>query len=225
MFALNPTNAESAATFLAKASAGPLPSKTSSISVMAKIAIAAGCIAAVGLLLLIIFFFLRKRKQASADTEKPQTNSDYYDSFQGHSPTTLGSESGRNHLSSIDTTSNPHQLFAIPSMSPPKTEELHGISSPSEMEAHNQEAVELQGSVGGLYPTPTRKSFDYRHAERVLDSNYHQDTIHEIISPQSASQQTDFAQGTWHERRSTGTYSSRTTESTEHSLERGVKDI
>jgi hypothetical protein len=224
VFSLNPTNAEPAADFQAKAIAQPSPGVSSGMSDAVKAGIALGCISGVGVLLLIALFFLRKRRQVMADTEHANGGSESSESFHAHSPTTIGAGQTRNYpnsLSPIDTMASPvgpHlSPFSPAPRPPPKGEELHGTSSPLEMAVHNQAAVELQGSEGGKYASNTEKSDNYQQAEGVLDS-YHRNTIQEMLSPQSGSDQNDYSHRSWNEK-SLGSFSSRTTESTLYSLD------
>jgi hypothetical protein len=217
VFALNPTSAESAGAFQAKAIGQPSSSTSTGISTGAKVGIAIGSIAGVGCLLLIALLFLRKRRQALADAENAKGSSGYQKSLDGHSPTILSSQQNmyyRSGLTPINTKSTPAQalsqsVYPEAPNPPPKGEELHGISSPSEMAtAYNQDAaVELQGSEGRQYAQSLQKVDDHDQSDSLL-AGHRPNHIQEMLSPQSGGNQEDYAQKPWKEQ-SIGTVSSR----------------
>jgi hypothetical protein len=229
VFTLNPTDIQSAAAFRAKAVGLASHVRTSKgMPIAARVSIVIGSIVTFGCLLLITFLFLRKRKLALAHAEDAKGSREYSKSY-GRPPTVFRSEDTRNFrngLSPIDTTSSPrspntHSIYSTAPAPPPKGEELHGFSSPSEMATYSQgAAAELPGSDGREYSSTNEKHDDYRHSVNML-SNYHETQVHDFISPQSGGGGNTYSSNVWNEK-SLGTFSSRVTESTMYTMDSGV---
>jgi hypothetical protein len=229
VFTLNPTDTESVAAFQAKAIAQASHGTFEYTSVAARVGIVVGCIVAFGCLLLIAFLFLRKRRMSSVYAEDSKGNSEYSKSFGGRSPTIPCSEDTRNYrngLSPIDTTGSPvkpnaRSIDSTAPLPPPKGEELHGFSSPSEMATYNQgAAAELPGSEGREYSSINEKHANHHQCQNILGS-YHETQIHEFISPQSGGGQNTYSPNVWNEK-SLGTFSSSRMDSTMYTMDSQV---
>ncbi|KAK0101162.1 hypothetical protein ONS95_012858 [Cadophora gregata] len=133
-FALNPTNEQTESQFQLNAVVqnGTLTEKSSGTSTGVKVGASLGAVAGVALIVSLTFFVLRRSRRSSAKVASKPNGDD----------TITKSGAGSSYT---DTEAGNSPVTEVKPVVPPKGEELHGYSSPSEL-GINQDPAELMSA-------------------------------------------------------------------------------